>query len=111
VKDFSKFLGCESPAEKRARTLREKVAAERKYFAARDALDAFESAVRPLFEDDAIRLRRAELRRVRQAAIDEMRDAQDAHRFASKITREEYATRPPQYRPELDKRDGAWTKR
>lgn len=111
MKDTSKYLGCESVAEKRARTLREKVEAERQYFAARDALQAFEKIVGRLIEDEAIRLRRNELRRARQETIDRMRDAQDAFRFANRITSEASATRPPRYRPELDRRDGSWTKR
>jgi hypothetical protein len=110
--DIGKFLGCEDPTEKRERTLREKIAAERKYCAARDALDSFEKIVHPLIEDEGIRLRRAELRRTRQTAIDEMKDAQEAYRFAEKITREDMsATRPPRYKPELDKHDGSWTRR
>jgi hypothetical protein len=111
IADYSKFLGCESADEKRARALREKVEAERKYFAARDALCAFEKIVGPLIEDQTIRLRRAELRRTRQLAIDEMKEAQKAHWFAEKITRPEFATSPPRYKPELDRHDGSWTKR
>ena len=111
VKDFSKFLGCESPEEKRQRTLREKIDAEKVYAAAREALESYEAFVYELVEDDIIRARRAQLRRERQTAFDEMEDARSAYRFAHKITREEWATRPPRYRPELDRRDGSWTKR
>jgi hypothetical protein len=107
MKDFSKFLGCESPEEKRQRTLAEKLAAEAEYAKAR----RFESSIFGQVETEAIRKRRSELRHTRQSAYDQMHDAQDAYRFAEKITREESATPPPRYRPELDRRDGSWTKR
>jgi predicted nucleic acid-binding Zn-ribbon protein len=103
----AKYLGCETVEEKRAKALAEQTAAEEKYETARDALDAFESAVRHLTENESTRLRRAELRQARQQAYDAMRDAREVVNFTHRVS--SAGNRPPRYRPELDR--GDWIKR
>ena len=103
----AKYLGCETAEEKREKALREQMAAEEKYEAARDALDAFESAVRHLIEDESICLRRAELRQARQQAYDSMREAREVVNFCCRVCSK--GNTPPRYRPEIDR--GDWVKR
>jgi hypothetical protein len=113
MKDVSRFLGCESPEEKRERCFCEKREAEQQYERAKAALEDFE---RQIFQDgteetDEIRARLAELRAQRQAAYNEMRERKEAFFFAERVTRVEKSTRPPAYRRDLDRRDGSWVKR
>jgi hypothetical protein len=103
----AKYLGCETIEEKRVKALRKQTEAEEKYDAARDALEAFESAVRHLIEDDSIRLRRAGLRHARQQAYNAMRDAREVVNFTHRVSNR--GNKPPRYQPELDR--GDWIKR
>jgi hypothetical protein len=102
-----KYLGCETAEQKRARALAEKIAAEGQYEAATYVLDCFERDVFDQIEDEAIRSRRAELRRARQQAYDAMRDAREVVNFTHRVS--SAGNKPPRYRPELDR--GDWIKR
>lgn len=111
MKDNSRFLGCESPQEKRDRTMREKLAAQEVLQRASGALETFERAVFRQEQTPETEKRRSQLRRARQEASDRLDEAEEAFFFCNRVTREEKATRPPRYKPELDKGDGSWTRR